>query len=79
MRVMKFLPIVVLSLATTMAVAKDKGNDKLDDVNCGNLNNDKARSECRQRKYGSNNGKKVHCSKLENDKLRRECKQEKWN
>jgi len=37
------------------------------------------RKECRQRKYGSNDGKKVDCGKLDNDKLRSECRQEKWN
>ena len=78
MRLMKLLPIVILSLASSMAVAKDKDN-KFDDVNCSNLDNDKLRKECRQRKYGSNDGKKVDCSKLNNDKLRSECRQEKWN
>jgi len=66
MRLMKLLPIVILSLASTMAVAKDKDNNNL-------------RNECRQRKYGSNNGKKVDCGKLDNDKLRKECRQEKWD
>ena len=64
MRLMKLLPIVILSLASTMAIAKD---------------NDKLRKECRERKYGSNNGKKVDCGKLDNDKLRKECRQEKWD
>jgi hypothetical protein len=77
MRLMKLLPIAILSLASSLAVAKDK--DKFDDVNCGNLDNDKLRKECRQRKYGSNDGKKVDCSKLNNDKLRKECRQEKWD
>jgi hypothetical protein len=78
MRLMKLLPIVILSLASTMAIAKDNNNNK-DEVNCGNLNNDKLRKECRQRKYGSNDGKKVDCGKLDNDKLRKECRQEKWD
>jgi hypothetical protein len=75
MRLMKLLPIVILSLASSLTVAKDK----FDDVNCSNLDNDKLRKECRQRKYGSNDGKKVDCSKLNNDKLRKECRQEKWD
>jgi hypothetical protein len=79
MHMTKLLPIVILSLASSMAVAKDKDNNKFDDVNCSNLDNDKLRKECRQRKYGSNDGKKVDCSKLNNDKLRSECRQEKWN
>jgi hypothetical protein len=78
MRLMKLLPIVILSLASTMAAAKDNKN-KFDDVNCSNLDGDKLRKECRQRKYGSNDGKKVDCGKLDNDKLRRECRQEKWD
>jgi hypothetical protein len=77
MRLMKLLPIVILSLASTMAVAKDK--NKGDEVNCSNLENDKLRKECRDRKYGSNNGKKVDCGKLDNDKLRKECREEKWD
>jgi hypothetical protein len=77
MRLMKLLPILILSLAGSMAMAKDK--DKFDDVNCSNLDSDKLRKECRQRKYGSNDGKKVDCSKLNSDKLRSECRQEKWN
>jgi hypothetical protein len=79
MHLMKLLPIVILSLASSMAMAKDKDNNKFDDVNCSNLDSDKLRKECRQRKYGSNDGKKVDCSKLNNDKLRSECRQEKWN
>jgi len=79
MRLMKLLPILILSLASTMAVAMDNNKNKFDDVNCGNLDGDKLRKECRQRKYGSNDGKKVDCGKLDNDKLRRECKQEKWD
>jgi hypothetical protein len=78
MRLMKLLPIVILSLAGTMAMAKDKDN-KFDGVNCSKLDGDKVRNECRQRKYGSNNGKKVDCGKLDNDKLRSECRQEKWD
>ncbi len=79
MRLMRLLPIVILSLASTMAIAKDNDKNKGDEVNCSNLNNDKLRHECRQRKYGSNNGKKVDCGKLDNDKLRKECRQEKWD
>lgn len=80
MRLMKLLPIVILSLSSTMVIAKDNNNkNKGDEVNCGNLNNDTLRKECRQRKYGSNNGKKVDCGKLDNDKLRRECREEKWD
>ena len=79
MHLMKLLPIVILSLAGSMAVANDNNKNKFDDVNCSNLDNDKLRKECRQRKYGSNDGKKVDCSKLNNDKLRSECRQEKWN
>ena len=79
MHLMKLLPIVILSLASSMAVANDSNKNKFDDVNCSNLDNDKLRKECRQRKYGSNDGKKVDCSKLDNDKLRSECRQEKWN
>ena len=78
MRLMKLLPIVILCLTSTMAMAKDKDN-KYDGVNCGNLDNNNLRNECRQRKYGSNNGKKVDCGKLDNDKLRRECREEKWD
>ena len=79
MHLMKLLPIVILSLASSMAVANDSNKNKFDDVNCSNLDNDKLRKECRQRKYGSNDGKKVDCSKLNNDKLRSECRQEYWN
>ena len=79
MRLMKLLPIVILSLASTMAVAKDNDKNKGDPVNCSNFDNDKLRKECRERKYGSNNGKKVDCGKLDNDKLRKECRQEKWD
>ena len=78
MRLTKLLPIVILSLASTMAMAKDNDN-KYDGVNCSKLDNDKLRNECRQRKYGSSDGKKVDCGKLDNDKLRKECRQEKWN
>ena len=78
MRLMKLLPIVILCLASSMAVAKDDKN-KFDGVNCGKLDNDKVRKECRQQKYGSNDGKKVDCSKLDNDKRRSECREEKWN
>lgn len=80
MRFMQLLPIVLLSAASTLALANNNNkNNKLDDVNCGNLANDSLRKECRQRKYGSKDGKKVDCSKLDNDKLRRECRQEKWD
>ena len=79
MRLIKLLPIVILCLTGSMAMAKDNDKNKFDDVNCGTLDNDKVRKECRQRKYGSNDGKKVDCSKLDNDKLRKECKQEKWD
>jgi hypothetical protein len=79
MRLIKLLPILILSLTGAMAMAKDNDKNKFDDVNCSTLDSDKLRKECRQRKYGSNDGKKVDCSKLDNDKLRRECKQEKWN
>lgn len=47
MRLMRLLPIVILSLAGSMAMAKDK----FDDVNCGNLDNDKRRKECREDKW----------------------------
>jgi hypothetical protein len=79
MRLMKLLPIVILSLAGSMAMAKDNNKNKFDDVNCSNLDGDKLRKECRQRKYGSSDGKKVDCGKLDNDKLRHECRQEKWD
>lgn len=79
MRLMKLLPIVILSLASSMAMAKNDDKNKYDGVNCGKLDNDKARNECRQRKYGSKDGKKVDCSKLDNDKRRSECREEKWN
>jgi hypothetical protein len=79
MRLMKFLPIVILCLASSMAMAKNDDKNKYDGVNCGKLDNDKARKECRERKYGSNDGKKVDCSKLDNDKRRSECREEKWN
>ena len=73
MRLMKLLPIVILGLASSMAMAKDQ----YDNVNCSKLDNDNARKACREHKYGSDG--KVDCSKLDNDKLRRECRQEKWN
>jgi hypothetical protein len=79
MRLMKLLPIVILSLASSMAIAKDNDKNKFDDVNCSTLDNDKLRKECRERKYGSKDGKQVDCSKLDNDKRRNECRQEKWN
>jgi hypothetical protein len=72
---MKLLPIVILGLASSMAIAKDNHSN----VNCGKLDNDNARKACREHKYGSSDGKGVNCNKLDNDKLRRECKQEKWN
>jgi hypothetical protein len=50
MRLMKLLPIVILSLAGTMAVAKDKDN-KYDDVNCSKLDNNNLRKECREEKW----------------------------
>jgi len=75
MRLMKLLPIVILGLASSMVMAKDK----YDNVNCSKLDNDNARKACREHKYGSSDGKAVDCSKLDNDKLRRECRQEKWN
>ena len=73
MRLMKLLAIVILGLASSTAMAKDK----YDNVNCSKLDNDNARKACREHKYGGSKG--VDCSKLDNDKLRRECKQEKWN
>jgi hypothetical protein len=82
MRLTKLLPIVILSLASSMAMAKDnnnKNNNNFDSVNCSTLDNDKLRKECRERKYGSKDGKKVDCGKLDNDKLRKECRQEKWD
>jgi hypothetical protein len=42
------MPIVILSLASSLAIAKD------DNVDCGKLDNDRARQECREHEY--NNG-----------------------
>jgi hypothetical protein len=61
---MKVLPIVLLSLASAFAMADD--NNK----NCSGLDNDRARQECREHKYGS-----VDCSKLDGDQARRECRE----
>jgi hypothetical protein len=90
MRLMKLLPIVILTFATSFAVAdkdcSDIDNDRArqecrehnsKDVDCSKLGSDNAREECRERKYGSKG--KVDCSKLNNDQLRRECRQEKWD
>lgn len=91
MRLMKALTIVILSFASSFAVAKDKDcsdidNDRArqecrqhesDDVNCNNLNSDNARKQCREAKYGSSGH--VDCSKFDSDKLRRECREEKWD
>jgi hypothetical protein len=91
MRIMKLLPIMILTFATSLATAKDKDcgdidNDrarqecrqqKSNDVDCSKLDSDNARKECRERKYGSSGH--VDCSKLNNDQLRRECRQEKWD
>jgi hypothetical protein len=51
MRLMNLLPIVILSLVGSMAVAKDNEKNKFDDVNCSTLDNDKLRKECRQEKW----------------------------
>jgi hypothetical protein len=91
MRLMNVLPIVILSIASSFAIAKDKDcsdidNDRArqecrqheyDGVNCSNLNSDNARRRCREAKYGSSGH--VDCSKLDNDNLRRECREEKWD
>ena len=75
MRLMKLLSIMILALASSMAMAKDNYKN----VNCSKLDNDNARKACREHKYGSSDGKAVDCSKLDNDKLRHECRKEKWN
>jgi hypothetical protein len=91
MRLIKAVPIAILSFACSFAFAKDKDcsdidNDrarqeclqhKSDDVNCNNLNSDNARKQCREAKYGSSGH--VDCSKFDSDKLRRECREEKWD
>lgn len=88
MRIMKLLPIVILSFAASSATADDKDcsdidNDRArqecrqhnsDDVDCSKLNSDDARNECRERKYGGSGN--VDCSKLDNEQLRRECRRE---
>jgi hypothetical protein len=85
MRLMKLLPVVILGLACSMSMAKDNdknnnnNNNRFDNVNCSSLDKDNLRRECREHKYGTNDGKKVDCSKLDNDKRRAECRQEKWN
>jgi hypothetical protein len=91
MRIVKLLPIAILTFATSFATAKDKDCSDIDndrarqecreqnskDVDCSKLGSDDARKECRERKYGSSG--KVDCSKLNSDQLRRECRKEKWD
>jgi hypothetical protein len=61
MRLIRILPIVLLGLASSVAVAEDK--------NCSDLASPQARQECLQRRYSSN----VDCSKLDNLQARKEC------
>jgi hypothetical protein len=93
MRISKVLPIVILSIASSLAMANDKDKDcseynndqkrqecraeKYDDGNCSRFDNDRVRKECREHKYGHDG--KVDCGKLDNDKLRNECREEKWD
>lgn len=90
MRLMKILPIVVLGLTSSLAMAQD--------VNCGSIANPEARQECMQRKYGADvdcsklaepqacqeclehkhdNGNAVDCSTLATEELRRQCVRQK--
>ncbi len=54
MRIMKLLPIAILTFAASLATADDK--------DCSDIDNDRARQECRQHKSDD-----VDCSKLNSD------------
>ena len=64
MRIMKVLPIVILTFATSFAAA---------DKDCSDIDNDRARQECRE-----HNSKDVDCSKLGSDNAREECRERKY-
>ena len=65
MRTVKLLSIVILSFATSLVAAKNK--------DCGDIDNDRARQECRQQKSADGD-----CSKLDSDSARKQCRERKY-
>jgi hypothetical protein len=61
MRLTNILPIAILALTTSLAIAED--------VNCSDLANPQARRECMKKQSGA----EVDCTKIADPEARKEC------